>query len=360
MMKSFIGKFVTNALNKAEKIGNKLPHPVTIFFILTIGLIVISHLVDYSLFHKEFSKADPVTGAMVTEKVYALSLLSASGIRFILEKMVTNFTSFAPLGTVLVTMLGIGVAEGSGLISAILKRFALITPKPLVTASVVFLGVMSNTASDAGYVVLVPLGAIIFLTFGRHPLAGLAAAFAGVSGGFSANLILGSLDPMLAGITQEAARIINPNILVSPADNLYFMFISTFLITIIGTIVTDFIVEPRLGPYNGNTSIDHSISTISKNENKALIFAFVTFLITIIIIAFLALPEYAPLRDPHSGDLIGNTPFINSIVALLMLLFALPGIAYAIVVGTIKNDRDLEKMLTKSMSSMGSYLVLAF
>jgi len=196
-------------LDVIEVVGNKLPHPVTLFAIFSLAVVIISALAAKAGVSVEFEKF--VDGELVTETVAAISLLTPDGIRKIFSEAVKNFTSFAPLGTVLVAMLGVGVAEGSGLVQAALRKLVLSTPKQLITAVVVFAGIMSNVASDAGYVVLVPLGALIFLSFGRHPLAGLAAAFAGVSGGFSANLIVGTIDPLLGGISQQAAQMIDAN-----------------------------------------------------------------------------------------------------------------------------------------------------
>lgn len=236
-------------LNGIERVGNKLPHPVTLFAIFAAIVVVISAIAGKAGVNAEYKKF--VEGKLVIETVQAVSLLTPDGIRKIFTNVIGNFTSFAPLGTVLVAMLGVGVAEGSGLIGALLKKLVLSTPKRLITAVIVFAGIMSNVASDAGYVVLVPLGAVIFASFGRHPLAGLAAAFAGVSGGFSANLIFGSTDALLSGLTQPAAQMIDPSYIVEITSNWYFLAASTILITIIGTLVTEKIVEPRLGEFKG-------------------------------------------------------------------------------------------------------------
>jgi aminobenzoyl-glutamate transport protein len=215
-------------LDVVEVVGNKLPHPVTIFLIFSALVVVASSLAANAGVSVEFMKIDNKTFESALTTVTAVSLLSADGIRFMFESAVRNFTGFAPLGTVLVAMLGVGVAEGTGLIQALLRKLVISTPKRLITLVVVFAGVMSNVASDAGYVVLVPLGAIVFLSFGRHPLAGLAAAFAGVSGGFSANLLIGTIDPLLGGISTEAAKLLDPTYTVSATANWYFMIVSTF------------------------------------------------------------------------------------------------------------------------------------
>lgn len=299
-----------------------------------------------------------VDGQMVPTTVKAVSLLNADGIRKMVSQAVSNFTSFAPLGTVLVAMLGVGVAEGTGLIQASLRKLVLSTPKRWITAVVVFAGVMSNIASDAGYVVLVPLGALVFLSFGRHPLAGLAAAFAGVSGGFSANLLVGPTDALLSGITQPAAQMMQANYSVPATSNFYFLFVSTFVITIVGTYVTEKIIEPRLGEYKGSAVA--TMDKVTAEENRGLKWAGISILIYVIIILLLLLPQNGVLRNPETGSILEGSPFINGIVTLIALLFLIPGIAYGIASGTVKNDKDVVDAMSKAMASMGGYLVLAF
>lgn len=343
-------------LDMVEKTGNKLPHPVTLFIIFSFIVFIVSALAEAVGLSVVYEKA--VEGELVPVTVEAVSLLNAEGLRMILTNAVSNFTSFAPLGTVLVAMLGVGVAEGTGLVQASLRKLVLSTPKRLITAVVVFAGIMSNIASDAGYVVLVPLGAMIFYSFGRHPIAGLAAAFAGVSGGFSANLIVGPTDALLSGISEPAAQMLDGTYTVSPTSNFYFLFISTILVTIIGTLVTEKIVEPRLGVYKGK--VDTALDNITKEENKGLLWAGLTLLLYVIILLFLTIPSNGILRNQTSFSLLDKSPFIGGIVPLIALLFLFPGIAYGIASKTVRNDKDLVHAASKAMSSMGSYLVLAF
>ena len=220
-------KGIQRFLDFVERGGNKLPHPLTLFWIFCVIIAIISAIAAASGASVTYEGFDKKAGVIQETTLTIKSLLDADGIRYIFSSMVKNFTGFAPLGTVLVALIGIGVAEGSGLMGATMKKVVTATPKRALTAIVVLAGVMSNIASDAGYVVLIPLGAVIFLSFGRHPIAGLAAAFAGVSGGFSANLLLSTTDPLLSGITTEAAKILDPNYFVNPASNYYFMFGST-------------------------------------------------------------------------------------------------------------------------------------
>ena len=351
---SILDKF----LNFIEKGGNKLPHPVTLFAILAFIVVIFSAILSAMGTSVEIPQANGITGAVEQITVTAKSLLSKEGVRFIFENAITNFTHFDPVGVVLVTMLCIAVAEGTGLINACLRKFMLNIPKNAVTIAVIFMGIMSNIASDSGYVVVVPLGALIYLSMGRHPFAGIAAAFFGVSGGFSANLLLGSIDPLLAGFSTVGARVLQTDYYVSPVANYYFMFISTILITIVGTIVNNKIVEPRLGKYNGLEKA--SLESLTENENKGLKYALIALIITIIGILFLVLPKDAILRNPDTGQILGNSPFMNSIVIVVGILFFFPGLFYGIGSKSIKNDKELIEIVSSIMGTMGGYLVLTF
>lgn len=337
-------------LNAVERGGNKLPHPVTIFLWLSLIVIIVSEIV--------YRLGVPITyyDAKAEEQVtiFAVSLLNLDGLRYIVHSATNNFTSFAPLGTVLVAMLGVGVAEGSGLIDATLKKLVLGTPKSLITAVVVFAGIMSNIASDAGYIVLVPLGAVVFMSFGRHPLAGIAAAFAGVSAGFSANLVLGTTDPLLAGITNEALRAASIDYTMEATGNWWFMAVSTILLVILGWYVTEKIVEPRLGEYKGSHTVE--AMTVSDAEKKGLKAAGLSLLLFTALFLVCIIPENAVFKV--DGDL---KQFLHDgLVPIIMLFFLIPGLVFGKVAGTIKSDKDAVKFASKAMASMGGYLVLAF
>jgi len=333
-----------------EKGGNALPHPATLFAILALLVIIISAITSLT----NIEVIHPGTG----ETIRPVNLLTINGLHMILTQMVSNFTGFAPLGVVLVAMLGIGIAEQTGLIGTALRLLVLSSPRKLLTFVLVFTGVLSNAASEVGYVLLIPLGAIIFQSVGRHPIAGMAAAFAGVSGGYSANLLLGTVDPLLAGLSQEAARIIDPNYLVNPACNYYFMFVSTFMISIAGTWVTERIVIPRLGTYTGDATPD-PLTKLKPEEKKGLKYAFYTTLVVVLLLLWGTIPPNGFLRNPETGSLL-HSPFMSGIVALLFIIAALAGIAYGIGAGTIKNDNDVVKGMGKSMETMGIYIVLVF
>lgn len=343
-------------LNSIEIIGNKLPHPATIFVILCITITLVSGLMAKLGVSVTYEGLDRSTMEIKTMTANVVSLLNPDGIRYMFTSAVKNFTSFAPLGTVLVALLGVGLAEGTGLIGTLLTKLVTSTPKRLITLVVVFAGVMSSIASDAGYVILVPLGAMVFLSFGRHPMAGLAAAFAGVSGGYSANLLAGPTDALLAGISTEGAKLFSDSVYVGAADNWYFIIVSTFLITLIGTFVTEKIVEPKLGEYKGNEKVE--LKDISLEQKRGLKFAGISLIIFLILIGVTLLPN-GILRNPETNEIL-NSPFMDSIVVIIALLFLIPGIAYGLGAKTIKNDKDVINLMSKSMSTMGGYIVLVF
>ncbi len=341
---------VDKFLNVVERLGNLLPHPATLFAgfaVLVIILSWVASLTDLEVVH-------PGTG----ETVVPFNLISAEGLDMILSKMVTNFTGFAPLGTVLVALLGIGIAEGSGLIGSVLRLVVLSSPKKMLTFVIVFSGVISNTASEVGYVLVVPLAAVIFLAAGRHPFGGLAAAFAGVSGGYSANLLLGTIDPLLAGLSEEAARIIDPSYTVNPACNYYFMFVSTFLIAGLGTWTTEKLVMPRLGEYTGDEKPEE-IHQLTKQEKKGMIYALVASLLFTAWVLWGLIPADGFLRHPVDGGIL-RSPFMSGIVAFIFLGSAVAGIAYGVGAKTFKNDEDVMDGMAKSMQTLGSYIVLVF
>ncbi|MCX7032677.1 MAG: AbgT family transporter [Arenimonas sp.] len=343
---------VERFLDVVERAGNILPHPATLFFLLTLAIVLLSGII--SLF--DFSVLHPRTG----EVVAPVNLMSADGLQRIMAGLVTNFTGFAPLGTVLVALIGIGVAEHSGLIGACLRIVVLNAPRFLLTPIVVFAGVMSNMASEIGYVLLVPLAGLLYVAAGRHPILGIAAAFAGVSGGYSANLLLGTIDPLLSGLSQEAARIVDPTYSVSPAANLFFMQASTPLITLLGWWVTEKIVAKRFpdGQYGRG---DERIEPLSAAEKKGLSYAAISTLALSALLLWATVPEGGALRLAGEPDLLKSlAPFLNGIVAVIFVAGALVGIAYGVGAGTIRSDADVVAAMSKSMGTLASYLVLVF
>lgn len=343
--------FVERLLNATERVGNALPHPATLFLLFAITVVLISfvaHLFDWSGVH-------PGTG----EEVHVVNLLSKEGIHRIMLELVENFTGFAPLGIVLVAMLGIGIAEGSGLISAVIRLLVLSAPKRLLTFVLVFSGILSNFASDIGYVLLIPLAGIIFKAIGRHPITGMAAAFAGVSGGFSANLLLGTVDPLLAGLSTEAAQIVDPEYMVNPTANYYFMVASTFVIAAVGTIVTERIVAPRLGDYQGGDNEDHEdFGPLTPIERKGVKYSgLVTLIITAVVLLGL-IPANGFLRGADGSIL--ESPVIRGIVTWLVIFSAGAGITYGIITKKYRNDSDIMNSMAESLKTLATYMVLVF
>lgn len=338
-------------LNWTERAGNALPHPATLFALFALSALLFSaigHYLGWEAIH-------PGT----KELIKPVNLLSHDGIHRILLEMVDNFTGFAPLGIVLVAMLGIGIAEQSGLINAIIRLLVLNSPKHLLTFVLVFSGILSNLASDVGYVLLIPLAGVIFYAVGRHPIAGMAAAFAGVSGGFSANLVLGTVDPLLAGLSQEAARILDPEYVVNATANYYFMVISTFIIAFAGTFVTEKIVEPRLGKFTGEVDeTEQSFDTLSKLEKKGIRAALITFGIILVITLIGIIPAEGFFRGSDGGLL--SSPLIKGVVAMLFITAGAMGLAYGFTTKAFKNDADVMDGMAKSMKTLATYLVLVF
>lgn len=305
--------------------GNKLPHPVTLFAMLCVAVAIISAITAAMGIEVTTEIINRATNEMEVQTIKAVSLLNGDGFKYMIENAVSNFTGFAPLGVVLVGMLGIGIAESSGYIGTLLKKVVSITPAKLIVPTVVFLGIMSNMASDAGYVILIPLGALIFMAYGKHPLAGIAAAFAGVSGGFSANLLIGTIDPMLAGLTNEAAHIIDPTVNITPTANYFFMCASTLLITILGTLLTTKVIEPRLGKYEGETITGGSdLQNLSDKEKKAMTAANLTFVAMVVGLVALILMPNSFLRnleaDGFLNSIVDHSPFMNGLIPIVALL----------------------------------------
>ena len=379
----------TRFLDFVEWMGNLLPHPVTLFAIFALGVVILSGVADWLDWSALDPRPESAPGRSPDGIIEPVSLLNGEGLRRIVSNLVTNFTSFAPLGVVLVALLGVGVAERSGLISALIRGLVLkaasfkprknkkgimgvltapinfiLTPKNLVTITICFAAVVSNTASEMGYVVLVPLAAVIFHSMGRHPLAGLACAFACVSGGYSANILIGTIDPLLAGLTQEAANIIDPNYEIHAAVNYYFMFLSTFLITIVGTFVTLKIVEPKLGTYDvtmasENLEDQSSMKPLTATEKKGLRYTGLAVLAVIALLALTIVPENGVLRNPETGEIL-NSPFLRGIVTFIFLFFLIPGFVYGKTTGSMTNDKGIIDGMANAMSTLGLYIVIVF
>lgn len=349
------------ALNVIEVVGNKLPDPAMLFFIL----MVVVWFLSAALAPVDFAAVHPSTG----ETIEIVNLLAGEQMAEFLVNMVSVFVNFAPLGIVLVALLGVGVAEHTGFVNAALRKLLGWTSVSLLTPMLILVAIVSHTAVDAGYVVVIPLGAVIFYAAGRHPLAGIAAAFAGVSGGFSANFIPSAIDPMLQGITQEAGRVLDPNLMVNPLCNWFFMAASSLLVIGIGWWLTDRVIEPRLikdTPVDGDMSEMPTMEPLSERESRGLFWATMSIVISIVLLAIAVWVPESPLRDSNPDLTFFESvtsfgaPLMLSIVPLIFLLFLVPGIVYGYVSGTIETHRDIIAGMTKSMESMGYYIVMAF
>lgn len=342
-------------LDVVEKVGNKLPDPSILFLTLLILIWIFSAIMS----NMTFTEIDPRTG----DPVNIVNLLTGHSLAEFLSGMVTTFMSFAPLGIVLVAMLGVGVAEHSGFINAGLKYLLGITPAKLLTPMLILVAIVSHTATDAGYVLVIPLGGVIFYAAGRHPLAGIAAAFAGVSGGFSANFIPSGIDPLLQGFTQEAARILDPEIQLNPLNNWFFTSFSSVLIIGLGWYLTDKIVEPRLkrtAPVDENIEDEPTMDSLKPIERKAFWVSTGAMILSLIGLFFWVMPENSAMRAPDGEITSFSAPLMQSIVPLIFLVFLFPGVIYGFMVKTYRNSKDLIGSMSKSMEGMSYYIVMAF
>jgi len=338
------------ALDAIEFVGNKLPHPATLFALLAVLVAVASWLAA----RFSVQAIHPSDQSVITVS----NLLSPDGLRWMYTHVMKNFVTFPPLGYALTAMIGIGIAEGSGLFAAMIKALVLHAPTRLITGAIVLGGVLSSIGEGVGYVILIPLGAMIYHAIGRHPLAGLAAAFCGVSGGFGANVLIGANDTILAGLSETAAQLIDPAAKVNPTVNYYFMCVSTLLITVVGTWVTEKIVEPRLGQYTGPAERE-SVGKITPREKRGLIGALVGLVAVVALLAIAVVPAGAVLRNPETDSVL-DSPFFGGIIVGIVLFFLVPGLLYGLIVGTIRSDKDFMKLIVQSIKPLSHYIVLVF
>ena len=322
-------------------------------------MILLSHLFHWLGTTVTYEVINPQTHSVEKATAAVNSLLTADGIRFMLTSMVRNFTNFGPVGIILVVMIGVGVAEQAGLINALIKKIVIVTPRKAVTWILVTLGVLASIAADAGYLVLIPLGAAAFLSLGRHPLAGLAAAFAGVAAVFGVNFLIVPIDPILTEITNDAIHMLNPTHSIDLTANFYFGVVSSLVLIVVCTIITERFVEPRLGAYRGEIPAE-SNEGVSPEESRGLKLALYALVVSIVIIALLTFPPGAPLRNPETGAIVGNSPFMNSLIVLIMLVFLSIGVAYGIGAETITSSVDGINAVTKTFASLSGLIFLLF
>ena len=340
---------VQKFLNVVEKAGNALPHPAILFLGLSFIVVVISYLVTAA----GLQAIHPIK----KEVIQSTNLLSIKGLHLVFTDLVKNFTGFAPLGTVLVAMLGFSVAEKSGLIPTLLRLVVLKSPKALIVPTVLFAGILSHTAGDIGYVLLIPLAAMVFHSMGMNPLAGLAICFAGVSGGFAANILLSTADPLLSGLSQEAARILDPKYTVTPLANWYFMASSSLLIIGVGTLVAKKVTFPFLGNYVGDAE-RVEITPLTTLEKRGLFRAGITAALLILFAVLGLVPENGYLKDPATD--IFHSPFLKGIVVYLFFFGSITGAVYGLTAKTFTKAEDIIKAMESAMSTMAPYIVLVF
>lgn len=353
--------FMQKVLDVVETVGNKVPHPVIIFLILIGLVLVLSHILFLSEASVTYQVINPETHEVETATTAARSLLTASGIRDMYTRLVPNFMGFTAIGLLVVAMVGVGVAEEAGLINALIRKLVAISPGWAMTYILAFVGILSSIAADAGYVVLIPLAAAAFVSLRRHPLAGLALGFAAVGGAFNVNMLIKPLDAVLTEITNDAIHMVDPATSIGLTAGLWFSVASVFLLTVVIALVTERIIEPRLGkfidPSAGITPTQQE-SGISAAESRGLKYAALGLIGVLVLFGLLVLPENAPLRDPETGSIIGNSPFMSALIVPIMFLFLFSGIGFGLGAGTIKSSNDVMNAMTKAVSSLGGTILL--
>ncbi|MBB5868962.1 aminobenzoyl-glutamate transport protein [Allocatelliglobosispora scoriae] len=377
--------FTQKMLDGIERVGNKVPHPAVIFLAL-IGLVIVLSAIlswlDVSVTYDTVAPL-PIPGAETypggtdqpsvgyppdavyhpdfeptTETTSIQSLLSADGIRFIFTSAVTNFTNFGVVGVILVAMIGVGLAEEAGLIGALIRKLVKVSPKGALTFIIVLLGVLSSIASDAGYLVLIPLGAVAFMSVGRHPLAGLAAAFAGVGATFGVNVLITPVDGIITEITNEAIQLVNPGQSIDLTSNLFFGIGSTLFLAIVITIVTERIIEPRLGRYEGGAETSAEVEESADDEGRGLKYALYGFLAVVALLLILTLPSWGPLRNPETGSIFNESPLMDGLIFIIMLIFLVAGLCYGRGAGTLRGSAAAMAAITKTFAGLGGLIFL--
>ncbi len=296
---------------------------------------------------------NPATGELIKVN----NLMSVAGMQWIFPNIIHNFSSFAPLGAILALVIGAGLAEKVGLLQALMYKMASRVSARYASYMVLFIAFFSHISSDAALVVMPPLGALMFVAVGRHPIAGLLAAIAGVASGFTANLLIVTTDVLLSGISTEATKAVDGAVHVSVIDNWYFMATSVIVLTIAGALLTDKFIEPRLPKWQGGA--EDKITALTPLQNRGLMMSGIAALVFIAIIAALVVPEAAPLRDPNTGSVIPS-PFIKGIVPIIILFFFTVAITYGVVTKQIRRPDDIPHHLLDPMKSMAGFIVMVF
>ncbi|TDH60568.1 AbgT family transporter [Dankookia rubra] len=344
-------------LDAVERVGNRVPHPVMIFVYLIGIVVVLSAILALFGVQVSYMAYNPATHEIEPATTAARSLLTIDGIRFMFAGVVRNFMGFNAVGVIIVAMVGVGVAEESGLVKALIRKLVMVAPPKALTFILVLVGILSSIAADAGYLVLIPLAAAAFLSVGRHPLAGLAAAFAAVAAAFLVNVLIVPVDGILTEITNDAIRLVNPNRTIDLAANLWFSIGSVVLLTVLITVITEKVIEPRLGAYAGDYHVPGE-NTLSDDEYRGLRFALRGLIAVAVLIGLLLLPPGAPLRNPDTGAMISDSPFMNSLIVSIALVFMACGIAYGRGAGTLKTTGEAIGAMQKAIGSLGGLILL--
>jgi aminobenzoyl-glutamate transport protein len=351
-------------LDFIERAGNVVPHPVVIFLILIAIVIVLSALLSLVGVAVVMERINPDTHKVETITTPLRSLLSVEGIRFMYVSLIPNFMSFTALGLMICAMIGAGVAEASGLIKTLIRKLVLVSPRWALTYILAFVGIVSSIAADAGYLVLIPLAGVAYVSLGRHPLAGLALGFAGVASAFTINMLVKPLDAVLVEFTNDAIHLVDATKSIGLASNLWFSIVSVLFLTGVIALISDRMIEPRLGPWKPEVGSDQPTGeqdgTLSSEEKRGLRFALIGLVALGAVFCLLTLPAGAPLRNPDTGELIGNSPFMNGLIALIMLVFLTTGWAYGIGAGTLTSLTDVIKAMEKAVSGLGGTIFLFF
>lgn len=350
--------FLDRVLDAIERAGNKLPDPITLFLGLSVIVAIISAICSAA----GLSAVNPADGSTVE----IFNLLSVDGIKYLWSNVITNFSGFAPLGMVLVAVIGSSVAEKSGFLVALMQHFLGGAKGWVVTMVVIFLGINLNIAGDAGFIVLPPLAAILFMSIGRSPMLGLYVAFASVAAGFCANIALGLSDALAYGFTEAAARMIDPDYTGSMAINWYFLIVSCVVLTIAGTVLVEKILVhrfPMTKEQLAKYDFDDKASELSPVQKKGLAMAGVGELILVAVILLLSLPIFGPsaiLADEAGTITGGSAPFTKGIVFTVTLFLLVPGVVYGVVIGKYKNDKDVWADISQGFAEMGNYVFMCF
>ena len=341
----------TGIIRWIEKMGNKLPHPFWIFVWICIIIVILSALTAFL----GVSATDPSTGKVIE----VINLISGEGLRRFLEEMVINFAHFAPFGLVLVMLMGVSIAERSGLLAVSLRTVAFSVPRKIVLPVIFIIGACGNIGSDAGIVIVPPIAALIFTQMGLNPIAGLIAGYAGATAGFTANFFIAGTDVLLAGISTEITQQMADPIEVSATANWYFMIVSTLFLSFGGAFIARKYTIPRCNKFSFTTNTDHPVSDgkLSAEEKKGLRHAGIALLILATIIAIMVIPSGAPLRNQVTGGIVPS-PFLKGLVPILFFLFAIPGYYYGKATGSIKNANDVLKHMEHGMKELSGYIVL--